>query len=37
MSLEKQFALNEQCRKHNVKFISAEFRGAYSRILNDFG
>ena len=37
MSFKDQFTLNEQCRTHNVKFISAEFRGAHCRVFNDFG
>lgn len=37
MSLNDQYKLNEQCRKNNVRFISADFRGAHCRVFNDFG
>jgi molybdopterin/thiamine biosynthesis adenylyltransferase len=37
MSLKEQFILNSKCRALNIKFISAECRGAYFRMLNDFG
>lgn len=37
INLKEQFKLNEQCRVNNIKFISAEFRGAHCRVFNDFG
>ena len=37
MSLAEQFKINEICRSNNVKFISADCRGAQYRLFNDFG
>ena len=37
MDYEEQFVMNDFCRKNNVKFISADCKGAYCRLLNDLG
>ncbi len=29
--------MNKFCRKHNIKFISCDVYGVFSRIFNDFG
>jgi len=37
LNLKNQILVNEYCREHGVKFISADVYGVYGRIFNDFG
>ena len=35
--LDTQMLVNDTCRKNNIKFISADVKGIFCRIFNDFG
>jgi ubiquitin-activating enzyme E1 len=37
LPIPRQLDINQWCRAGGVKFVSAECRGAFCRVLNDFG